>query len=466
MAGALSFSLGSCAEQPQKEATQIHSVSDLAHLFSFYSDHRFVNQYIEGGQHTTNWANLYDLDLANTNLLILLGCDNRIEYTDADVATIKEFARSGGGVVMLSSEDAVSQNKLIAEFGVTPAGLSESELTYVDGSEVVSQGKATAFSYDGKKWNTVVKDGDNKSILSRMRYGKGEILIGSRRVAGSNPNASDSINCHMWKPLLREIASGKEVDAAKPVKGLGIADLSHRENHETFTLSYNDYLKPFADAMLDINNRCLPVIEARMGVPLSKGMGSEISLLATDGGGFSSGTVIALAVWWGGFPEVEDSMIEFITHESVHSWVLPYAEVWNEPIATYVGNLVMMDMGHEEEALRRIESTIKRAEKYDPKMDKYDLSGNAIDGSAKLSSGEANEVHWGKTYWIFEQLRKDYPDIISRYFKAKREMVADKKLKSYDMNNTIAVLNHATGKDLYPWFRKHGFDVSKSKAEI
>ena len=39
-------------------------------------------------------------------------------------------------------------------------------------------------------------------------------------------------------------------------------------------------------------------------------------------------------------------MIEFITHESVHSWVLPFPEVWNEPIATYVGNLVMIDMGH------------------------------------------------------------------------------------------------------------------------
>ncbi len=39
-------------------------------------------------------------------------------------------------------------------------------------------------------------------------------------------------------------------------------------------------------------------------------------------------------------------MIELITHETVHSWVLPFNEIWNEPIATYVGNLVMMDMGY------------------------------------------------------------------------------------------------------------------------
>ena len=68
-------------------------------------------------------------------------------------------------------------------------------------------------------------------------------------------------------------------------------------------------------------------------------------------------------------------MIEFITHESVHSWVLPFPEIWNEPIATYVGNLVMIDMGHEEEALRRIESTIRRASRIDPTMKIYDLRG-------------------------------------------------------------------------------------------
>lgn len=41
----------------------------------------------------------------------------------------------------------------------------------------------------------------------------------------------------------------------------------------------------------------------------------------------------------------------------MHSWVLPFAEVWNEPIATYVGDLVMCDMGYPEEGLRRINVT-------------------------------------------------------------------------------------------------------------
>ena len=48
--------------------------------------------------------------------------------------------------------------------------------------------------------------------------------------------------------------------------------------------------------------RCRPVIEKRMGVPLSEGMASEIGLLATGGGGFSAGRTLGLAAFWVAFP--------------------------------------------------------------------------------------------------------------------------------------------------------------------
>ena len=443
----------------------VHAVTDLSHSFSFYADNRFHSQYIKDGKGATNWCNLYNYDFSNANLLVLLGCDDRISYLPKDIEAIKDFVSSGGGVVILGSEGTKSQNKLAETFGVSFKGKTEQPLTYIDDSQIVGN-NASALDITSEGWDILVKDKKGAAVLAQKGFGKGQILIGSRSIAGSNPNASDSINTKMWNPLLKKITSGKIVDPKKPHNSHGIGSLEYKDKHETFILSYNDYLKPYANAMLDISNRCMPFIEKRMGVPLSKGMGSEITLLATDGGGFSSGNVIALAVWWGGFPEKEDGMIEFLTHESVHSWVLPYPEVWNEPIATYVGNLVMLDMGHEEEGMRRINAQVAAGLKHDPKMDKYDLSGNAIDGSAKLTGGAARDIHWGKTYWIFEELRKDYPDIVSRYFKAKREMIGDKKLKSYDMNNTVAVLSEATGKNLFPWFKKHGFDLSKRDAEL
>lgn len=134
-----------------------------------------------------------------------------------------------------------------------------------------------------KKWDILVTDAAGKPVLAKTKYGKGNLLVGVRGLAGSNPNASDSINYRMWRPLLKAVASGKTINPAAPFRGKGIGDLEHKDKHETFVLSYNDYLKPFADAMVDISKRCQPMIEARMGVPLSKGMGSEISLLGHRG---------------------------------------------------------------------------------------------------------------------------------------------------------------------------------------
>ncbi len=257
------------------------------------------------------------------------------------------------------------------------------------------------------------------------------------------------------------------MDAKKPFTGSGIDKLEYTDDLGTIKLHYSEYLKPYAKAMGEIYLRVKPVIEQRMGVPLSEGMAGEIGLLATGGGGFSSGRTLGLAVFWGGFPEQEDSMIEFITHESVHSWVLPFAEVWNEPIATYVGNLVMVDMGYESEAMKRIQNTIERASKIDPTMTLYDLDGKSLKGDVEpLNGDKANAMHWGKTFWIFEQLRQENPDIVADYFKAKRRMAVPGKLKKYDMNATVAVLSVAMGRDMFGWFREYGFDVDKARSEI
>ncbi len=290
--------------------------------------------------------------------------------------------------------------------------------------------------------------------------------MGARGLAGQNPDASDNINASWWQPLLIDTASGKHVDSQKPFRSRGPGELEYTEDLGTIKLRYSDYLKPYAKSMADIYLRCRPVIEKRMGVPLSEGMASEIALLATGGGGFSSGRMLGLAVFWGDFPKREDSMIEFITHESVHSWVLPFAEIWNEPIATYVGNLVMIDMGHEEEALRRIRGTIGRAERLDPTMKVYDLQGKGSQGARELNRGEANDIHWGKTFWILEQLRKENPQVIGDYFQAKRRLATPDKIKRYDINTTVAVLSIAMKRDLFPWFTQYGMAVDPTQSPI
>ena len=63
-------------------------------------------------------------------------------------------------------------------------------------------------------------------------------------------------------------------------------------------------------------------------------------------------------------------------------------------------------------------------------------------------------------------MRQEKPDFLARYFQAKRRLALPDKLKKYDANNTVAVLSVAMGRDLFPWFKEHGFDVDKAKAEI
>ena len=126
----------------------------------------------------------------------------------------------------------------------------------------------------------------------------------------------------------------------------------------------------------------------------------------------------------------------------------------------------MMDMGHEEEAMRRIQRTIARARKYDATMKNYDIHGNITGKGKELGKGAKNNIHWGKTYWVFEQLRKENPNFMADYFKLKRKYAIEDNITKYDMSSTVALLSMAMGKDLYYWFNQHGIKVDKSKAEI
>lgn len=451
-----------------ESAPRIHAVSDIGHQFSFYADGRFHTQYLPGQPRAMSWGALYNYDFSNANLLLLLGCDAKVKYVPKDIKTIGGFMKSGGGVVLLGSGGENPQNKLAGRFGVTFKGAAKKPLKAVS-DEIVGEieGRGSWMEFKSpKRWEVLIADADGKPVLARKKSGKGILLAGARGLAGSNPNAKDNINAVWWKPLLVKAAAGKKVDAKKGIHSRGLGELEYKDELGSITLTYSEYLKPYADAMSDIYTRTKPVMRERMGVPLSDGMAGSIGLLATGGGGFSSGRMLGLAVFWGGFPDREDGMIEFITHETVHSWVLPFAEVWNEPIATYVGDLVMCDMGFAEEGMRRIKSNIDNAKKLDPTMKVYDLSGKSMSGAEPITGGNIRTIHWGKTFWIFEELRKENPDVLGDYFMAKRRLAKPGAIKKYGMNETVAVMSAAMGKDMFGWFREHGMDVDREKSEI
>ncbi|MCX6926447.1 MAG: hypothetical protein NT154_25050 [Verrucomicrobia bacterium] len=449
-----------------QDKTPVHAVVDLGHQFTFYADGRFHRQYLPDQPVAMSWGALFKFDLSNANLLILLGCDSHLQYVPEDIKAISAFLEAGGGVLLLGSAGDRPQNALARNFGCTfekPAQKPLKSASPIIQGDIAGGGDILSLT-ETNLWTVLMTDSQGRPMLARRTIGKGTLLAGARGLAGQNPNAKDNINASWWQPLLVQAAAGKHVDPQQPPRSRGLGELEYTEDLGQLTLHYSDYLKPHAKAMGDIYLRCRPAIEKRMGVPLSQGMASEIGLLATGGGGFSGGRMLGLAVFWGGFPDREDSMIEFITHESVHSWVLPFAEIWNEPIATYVGDLVMLDMGYPDEALRRIKSTMERASRIDPTMKLYDLQGKGPASARKLDDGQANAIHWGKTFWILEQLRKENPQVIALYFQAKRRLATPDKVKHYDANATVALLSIALKRDLFPWFKEHGMEVDRAKS--
>ena len=300
-----------------------------------------------------------------------------------------------------------------------------------------------------------VRDAAGQVIAARRTLGKGKLLVASRALVGRQPNAKDPINAGWWQVLLRGLASGKSVDRSRRPDHHRAENVVNRGG---LNIRYSDYMEPFADEIFKIYQQCRPVQERILGVPPAKGMLTSLILLPTGGGGFSSGRTIGLGTWWGGFPKRRYGTSELLGHEATHSWVLPFAEpMWNEGIATYVGIQLGRELGHTAEAERTLANWIKGARRHDPKMTKCDLAHG---------KGLPHSVGMAKPMWIWEQLRKDTPDMLARYFRAKRKLVDPARHKRYTADDCVVVLSVAAGRDLFPWFRSLGIQVDRTKAAI
>ena len=459
----LAITLSTLAAEP----VRIHSVTDIGHEFSFYSDGRFFTQYLKGGgnRDTRNWGTLHKCDFSNVNLLVLMSGATPCPYTEKDIAAVRGLLEEAGGVAVLGNhgtfrkETEYRLNALARAFG---AEFSTQKCTRpcravadLNATNVVCRGGNIIGLKKAAGWTVLVRDAGNRPVLARRAVGKGTLLLGNRSLFGSRPDASDPINDHWIRPLLQDVAKGKRIDPGKRLRRQWF-DL-----HETrggLSLRYSEYTRGEANAILALYNECMPVLEGIFGVPPSKGTMAGLLLLPTGGGGFSSGKDVGLGIWWGDFPNNLYPMVELIGHESTHSWVLPFPEpMWNEPIATYIGGLAGVELGHAKEARRMIDGNIARAKRKDPDMTRYDIA---------YGKDVPRDVTWGKTMWIWEELRKRQPDIIARYFRAKRELAKPGRIKKYTPDDCVAVFSHAMGQDMFPWFQAHGLTVKKERATI
>ncbi|MHC4642405.1 MAG: hypothetical protein ACYS32_12245 [Planctomycetota bacterium] len=451
---------------PAAQAGRIHCVTDISHEFTFYFDGRFGKNYVaENGVDVRNWGTLHKYDFSNINLLILQSSASPCPYLPEDIKAVRKFLLEGRGVVVLGDyaifrkEKEYKLNALARHFGAE--FVNERAEKPLKGYSTLRDKKIESYSARTIKlekpmlWRVLVKDSRERVVMAWRLVGKGRLVVASRSLCGHNPNAGDPINDSWWKPLLKRITANKTVDPKRRPKNQMPENQTQRER---LPIQYSDYMKAYADAIYGVYDECFPVIREVMGVPPSEGMLTKLILLPTGGGGFSSGSSIGLAAWWGNFPEQKYGMVELISHESTHSWVHPFTEpMWNEGIATYVGILVGRKMGLEEDTNKILEGWIKGAKRHDPDMTKYDLA---------KGKDVPHAVRMAKPMWIFEQLRKEKPDIVARYFQTKRKLATRDKIKKYTADDSVAVLSIAMGRDLFAWFQSLGITVDRSQAKI
>ena len=131
--------------------------------------------------------------------------------------------------------------------------------------------------------------------------------------------------------------------------------------------------------------------------------------------------------------------------------------IWNEGIATYVGILLGREMGLADDADATLKRWIDGARKHDPDM-------NAID----IAHGDSvpHVVHMAKPMWIFEQLAAEKPDVVARYFQAKRRLIDPDQRHAYTADDSVAVLSAAVGRDLFPWFQSLGITVERANTTV
>lgn len=437
---------------------KVHSVCDISQQFSFYMDGRFHRQYLKkDARDVRNWGSLSELDLSNVNLLVLTGGDSRIPYSSLAIEKIDAFMHSGGTVLVMA--DGIKGDVPVSDLldghdiALTDQPVESPLAGRVDlsGSEIVFRGGSSL--KPGELWQPLIVDAGGRAVLAERAVGNGTLLVGSRGLFGHKPDASDPINDEWVGPLLLSRAVKKAVDPERPHRRTWAED---SRMAGPLKLEFHDGTEQFADGILEVYEEVRPHLLAITGVEPSPGMIQRMLILPTGGGGFSSGVCIAIGAWWGGFPEKRYPMVELISHEAGHSWVLPHPEpLWNEPIATWLGIEVGRRLGMPA-AQQTLDRQIRKARKLDPELKKL----NPMDARA------ARDLVWGKSYHVFEELERLHgPGAMARYFKAKRQYISPDR-PGYTMDDCVAVWSLALDQDLFPWFQGLAFDVDRSRTEL
>lgn len=448
-------------------AGQINAVIDISHYYLDSSKDTFPFHYLRGHKAKPNWGTLYNCDLSNVNLLVFIDCHPLVPYSDREITFAQNFAKNGGTVLILGRSGKNPQNDLARKFGARFAGEAKTPFfptTFLpEYTRIIGRNASFIKLEDDSSWEILVIDKKNAPLFVRKKIGNGWLIVGATELISKDKTPT---NASWLTPLLEEACMQKSVDPFLPIGNRDITDMGNFKTLDNIDYHYPDHFADIFKSLSTLHRKCKTA--ADMVIPVEayeKEPHYIISLTSSATVCWVGEYLIATGAFWDGYPKNDFRMTEQLINRMMRPRLLPHREVLRDPLVSYATLQAMSTIGHKRYAVDEIAKMIQKARRFGKRMDDYDLTSNPRETYGPQDTMEYY-LHTGKSYAIFEELRKMDSQFLAKYVQMKRKVVSEQEYTEYGLSDMVAVMSKALKRNLFPLFKKYGQNVSTDKVNI
>lgn len=395
------------------------------------------------------------------------------EYLPDEIAALKAFVAAGGGLVMVGGRVTNADdlrnwplNKLAREFGAS----------FSSETDTFGKIRACALRLD-REWDHRIKGAKGETLAARRVYGKGRVVLmsSSSMIDFRDDNASDEVKQDRESALVDAIKAAALGSA--PVGGAGrlpreragggpiYPELEMRVGN---VVVY--YAKNQKKELLDAVEKEMPLAKKKIEQWLPSLPPDEPMYLIVSAGGGGGWAVNAyLPKETGVISLTPNGLLSVFGHELAHTmggppntrgelagnW--PQGNQGESHAGWFQGKInALFDPGKANEANRNCNS-----------MFKWDKQGNALDlamdpGALRDKWGKGKE--WTKIWYVWQKLDDRYgPTWYPRWRLVQHTRWKDDPKRRLSWDETVEDMSIAVGEDLFPFFKKIGTTLDKSR---
>ena len=409
------------------------------------------------------------------NVVITFQADPRAQdYLPEEVEGLKEYVRSGGGLVILGSRVSKREdiekwplNKLAGQFG---AGFS-SDADTLDGVTMPVLNLSSG-------WEVCRSGVEGKPVLARCEWEKGRVLIvGSSRYLesmkdeSSDSSTPESQGAAFVAELITWAAGGSPPaggEARLPTEASGggpiYPELTQRIGNVVVYYARNQKAE-----LLECITRDMPLVKSKVeGWLPSVAPDEPMNLILSAGGGGGWAVNAYLPKEVGIISLTKQGVLSVFAHELAHTMGGPpndegkLAGNWPD------GNQGEAHAGWFQGKAAAL-PTGKRVSHEPNKLFDFDKEGNAFDLALPDSQNRekwGKGKDWTKIWWVWQKLDDRYgPTWYPRWRWVQHTRWKHQPDRRLSWDETVEDMSIAVGEDLFPFFRKIGTTLDKERFE-